>query len=294
MSSDTAPDYYRVLGVNRDASIRQIRKAYRTWVRQIHPDHNPDPDALPFGAPDLIIVNEAWSVLCDPVRRKAYDKLLDPKRPSTVETLLDALPPIPRGFEAHPRASWVEWSGWAVVPAARAADAVRGALSLSAESEDLSGLASLGPEQLWLLDARDRPITDFDLQHLLRFHRLEVLALDHTEVTDSGLDLLRKFPELRTVSLTGCQIGDDGARALASVKTLQDVELDRTSVTDLGAAAFSGHPELRVLDLRKSKVRGEGLEELAQLPKLDQLRVTGRARRKATRIFRNRPEVSVI
>lgn len=287
-------DYYRVLGVNRDASIRQIRRAYRTWMRRIHPDHNPYPDSLPFGAPDITLVNEAWSVLSDADRRAAYDDVLDPAQPSAVEQLEAALPPVPPGFETHPRMDYRSWSTWAGILPARAADAARGALSLSAISADLSGLSALKSDHLWLLDARERPVTDADLRHLTRFHRLEVLALDQTAITDSGLTQLRHFPELRTVSLTGCAIGDEAAGFLASIKTLQDVELDATQVTDAGVSAFAGHPELTILDLRKTQVRGEGLLELVDLPKLRELRLTGRAERKARRYFRDRPEVTII
>jgi molecular chaperone DnaJ len=38
-------DYYRVLGVTRDASTHEIRRAYRRLARQHHPDRNPEPDS---------------------------------------------------------------------------------------------------------------------------------------------------------------------------------------------------------------------------------------------------------
>jgi internalin A len=186
------------------------------------------------------------------------------------------------------------WGGWTNWPRARGADAVRGALSLSAAGRDLSGLSSLAPDQLWLLDARDRPITDDDLRHLRPFYRLEVLALDGTRITDRGLEIVRNFPELRVISLTGCGLSDDSARILGSVKTLQDVELDETAVSDEGVYAFEGHPELTVLDLRKTKVTGDGLSYLVDLPKLRELRLAARAERKARRLFRHRPEVLIL
>jgi molecular chaperone DnaJ len=92
---EPAVDYYKVLGVRRDASEKQIQKAYRTWVRRTHPDHHPDPDSVPFGAPDIILINEAWSVLGDPDRRAAYDRTLDPAPLSQSASLAASLPTTP-------------------------------------------------------------------------------------------------------------------------------------------------------------------------------------------------------
>ena len=64
-------DYYQVLGVARDASADDIRKAYRRLARKYHPDVSKEPDA----AERMSELNEANSVLSDPERRKAYDTL---------------------------------------------------------------------------------------------------------------------------------------------------------------------------------------------------------------------------
>jgi curved DNA-binding protein len=64
-------DYYETLGVPRDASNEDIRKAYRTLARKYHPDVNKDP-----GADDRFKeVSEAYEVLRDPDKRERYDKL---------------------------------------------------------------------------------------------------------------------------------------------------------------------------------------------------------------------------
>ncbi|MFZ6053494.1 DnaJ C-terminal domain-containing protein [Halocola ammonii] len=64
-------DYYKILGVDKNATAEQIKKAYRKKARKLHPDVNPD---NPEAKKKFQQLNEAHAVLSDPEKRKKYDK----------------------------------------------------------------------------------------------------------------------------------------------------------------------------------------------------------------------------
>src|SRR5690606_34654808 len=67
----TKRDYYEVLGVARDASAEEIKRAYRKVALKCHPDRNPnDPEATE----KFKEAAEAYEVLGDPDKRARYDK----------------------------------------------------------------------------------------------------------------------------------------------------------------------------------------------------------------------------
>lgn len=65
-------DYYEVLGVRRDASDEEIKRAYRKLVFQYHPDRNPDNAEAEVKIREL---NAAYAVLGDQDARKSYERL---------------------------------------------------------------------------------------------------------------------------------------------------------------------------------------------------------------------------
>jgi molecular chaperone DnaJ len=69
-----AKDYYGTLGVRPDASAEEIKRAYRKLARELHPDVNPDADALQR----FKDVTAAYEVLSDPQKRKIVDMGGDP------------------------------------------------------------------------------------------------------------------------------------------------------------------------------------------------------------------------
>jgi len=63
-------DYYEVLGLPRNASDEEIKRAFRKLAFQYHPDHNKNPEA----EDKFKEINEAYQVLSDPEKRSNYDR----------------------------------------------------------------------------------------------------------------------------------------------------------------------------------------------------------------------------
>jgi hypothetical protein len=82
MTARPLKDYYAILGVSRDATLRQIKAAYRKLAKQHHPDACPGD---PHAAARFRDITQAYETLADPLRRKAYDRY-HPPAPGTAIT----------------------------------------------------------------------------------------------------------------------------------------------------------------------------------------------------------------
>ncbi len=67
-------DYYKILGVKRNASEKEIKQAYRRLARKYHPDVNPGDKS---GETKFKQINEAYEILSDKENRKKYDQFGD-------------------------------------------------------------------------------------------------------------------------------------------------------------------------------------------------------------------------
>lgn len=73
--AETTPDYYVVLGVSRDASPEELKKAYHRLSRRYHPDRGLN---TPEEVAKFQLVQEAYRTLSNKKKRASYDRGIDP------------------------------------------------------------------------------------------------------------------------------------------------------------------------------------------------------------------------
>ncbi len=67
-------DFYRLLGVSRDAPDREVKKAYYALARQFHPDKAANPEEARAHSDRLAQISQAYNTLKDPKKREEYDR----------------------------------------------------------------------------------------------------------------------------------------------------------------------------------------------------------------------------
>ena len=100
-------DYYQTLGVDRGASEKDIKKAYRKLAQQFHPDNNPGDDAAEARFKD---VSEAYATLSDAEDRKQYD--------ATREAVQRGTFTGDQGGGGRSTSASTTWATWAISSAA--------------------------------------------------------------------------------------------------------------------------------------------------------------------------------
>jgi curved DNA-binding protein CbpA len=63
-------DYYEILQITTVATFNEVHRAYRALAMQYHPDRNASPEA----PSKMALINEAYTILSDPSRRREYDR----------------------------------------------------------------------------------------------------------------------------------------------------------------------------------------------------------------------------
>ena len=117
-------DYYDILGVNRDADEKEIKRAFRRLAREVHPDVNPgDAEA----EERFKEINEAYEVLSDSEKRSKYDRLGSEWS---------------RWQQAGGRPGDFDWSQWAGGAAGPGGQRVHVRYGTAEDLEDLFGGAS--------------------------------------------------------------------------------------------------------------------------------------------------------
>jgi hypothetical protein len=147
------------------------------------------------------------------------------------------------------------------------------------DPEDLSGLSSLDPSDLWGIQVcRLVPTARANeqvLEPISRLTGLRVLQLIGTGITDRGMEFLKPLRSLGALDLCNERfIGNQGLAVLKDLPSLEYLDL-YTGVTDAGLKHVAQVKSLRWLRLRTGRIWGPGLAELADLPRLERLCIWG-------------------
>ena len=74
MESEGFKDYFKILGVSRNATDKEIKSAFRKLARKFHPDLNPHNESAEL---EFKEINEAYEILSDEDKKKSYEQFLN-------------------------------------------------------------------------------------------------------------------------------------------------------------------------------------------------------------------------
>ena len=73
MASDGFKDYFKILGISRNATDKEIKSAFRKLARKFHPDLHPHDE---IAESEFKEINEAYEILSDEDKKKSYEEYL--------------------------------------------------------------------------------------------------------------------------------------------------------------------------------------------------------------------------
>ena len=252
--------HYDVLGVRTGASGAEVKHAYRHLAKVLHPDrHAQAPTADRQRAEDALRrLNEAYRVLRDADRRRAYDATLHPGVQPAGGTAAST-----PGWAGR-RRPWL-WGFRSLPP-----DGHDGLHLWATGATDLSPLRAVEPGRVHCLQAGDQWVDDAQLAHL------------------EGLGL-------QVLEVPGSSVGDRGARPLGRMTSLRRLSLDQSDVTDDAMPVLLSLRALEALNLRRTRVSSEGVRLLLELPSLRSVWVPWHVGRRTRRQLRElRPDVVLV
>lgn len=123
-------------------------------------------------------------------------------------------------------------------------------------------------------------ITDDGLAHLAQLSRLEVLALDGTNIQGNGLQHIVNMKRLKGLALHNTPLTDDGMQYIGKLDGLEWLVLNNTNITDDGLLAIESLNCLESLQIRETAITDDGLKVLSKMKSLKSVLLGDKVSRK--------------